>query len=76
MQLWDAPFHVPLRVARIRELDSDTCLVLTQLGLDPQELVEKVHVAPLGDPVMIRIGSQLFTLRREICEKIDVEAIV
>lgn len=74
VNLWDAPFGKPLRVKEISALNDEVRLVLNQLGLDRGEAVQKKHLAPLGDPVTLQIGSQLFTLRSEICRHIQVEA--
>jgi Fe2+ transport system protein FeoA len=71
--LWEAPFLMPLRVVDLAGLAPEVRLVLIQLGLDPGESVEKRHAAPLGDPITLRIGSQLFTLRKEICQLVHVE---
>ncbi|MGZ3693678.1 MAG: FeoA family protein [Bdellovibrionota bacterium] len=73
VNLFEAPFRQPLRVSTLSRLDKDVRLVLVQLGVDEDEWIEKMHVAPLGDPVSLRIGQQLFTLRKEICRQIDVE---
>lgn len=73
--LWDAPFQKALRVRNLEGLAPEIRLVLTQLGLDPGETVEKRHSAPLGDPITIRIGAQLFTLRKDICRRIQVELV-
>ncbi len=73
MNLWDAPFRKILRVQDLNALEVDTQQVLTHLGLDAGEIVEKMHIAPLGDPVSLRIGQHLFTLRSEVCRKIQVE---
>lgn len=74
MNLWDAPFGRPLRVLDLSGLSEEVRLILTQLGLDNGETVEKKHLAPLGDPVSLQIGSQLFSLRAETCRRIQVEA--
>lgn len=74
MNLWEAPFGQPLRVKEIAGLSEEVRLVLNQLGLDQGETVEKKHLAPLGDPVSLLIGSQLFSLRAEVCRHIQVEA--
>ena len=73
MTLWDAPFRIPLRVLDLTGFAEEVRLVLLQLGLDRGETIVKVHAAPLGDPVSLRIGEQLFTLRSEVCRKILVE---
>lgn len=71
--LWDAPFEKALRVRNLEKLPAEVRLVLTQLGLDHGETVEKRHSAPLGDPITLRIGAQLFTLRKDVCRRIEVE---
>lgn len=72
MNLWDAPFKISLEVKGFENITEEVRLVLVQLGLDSGEQVEKIHVAPLGDPVSLRIGNQVFTLRSDICKKIQV----
>jgi Fe2+ transport system protein FeoA len=57
----------------LSNLAEEARLVLLQLGIEPGEALEKMHVAPLGDPFTVRIGEQLFTLRKEVCRLIDVE---
>lgn len=75
MTLWDAPFRRPLRVLELRGFGEEVRLVLLQLGIDSGETIEKVHSAPLGEPVSLRIGEQLFTLRRDVCRQILVETV-
>ena len=76
VNLWEAPFKVPLRVQKFSGLSEEICLVLTHLGIDEGEIIEKIHAAPLGDPVGLKIGEQIFSLRSEICQKILVEKCV
>lgn len=71
--LLEAPFRQPLRVRALSGLSDEVRLVLVQLGVDQDEVIEKMHTAPLGDPISLRIGQQLFTLRKEICREIEVE---
>ncbi len=75
MTLWEAPFRKPLRILDLSGFGEEVRLVLAQLGLDPGEIVEKVHSAPLRDPIGLKIGEQFFTLRSDICRKILVEAL-
>jgi Fe2+ transport system protein FeoA len=75
--LWDAPFRQKLRIlslAGFGAADDEIRLVLTQLGVDAGETIEKVHAAPLRDPVSLLIGEQVFSLRKELCRNIIVEA--
>lgn len=73
LNLWDAPFQTPLKIQSMAELSEEVRLVLVQLGFDQDEIIQKMHKAPLGDPTSILIGDQQFTLRAEICRKIMVE---
>jgi Fe2+ transport system protein FeoA len=78
VNLWEAPFRRPLRIldlAGFGASEEEVRLVLTQLGVDEGETIEKLHAAPLFDPVSLRIGEQVFTLRGEVCRKIRVEAV-
>jgi Fe2+ transport system protein FeoA len=78
MTLWEAPFRRKLRILDLSGFgaaEDEIRLVLTQLGVDPGETLEKVHAAPLRDPVALLIGEQVFTLRGELCRKILVEAV-
>lgn len=72
MNLWDAPFKRILKVNGIESVSDEVRLVLIQLGLDIGEQIEKIHKAPLGDPVSLKIGNQVFSLRSEICRQISV----
>lgn len=74
MTLEQAPFRVPLEVCSFA-LPEDARLLLCQMGLDAGERIQKVHEAPLGDPVALQIGDQLFTLRKEICRRIRVKEL-
>ena len=76
--LWEAPFRQRLRILDLSGFgaeEDEIRLVLTQLGVDAGETIEKVHAAPLGDPIGLLIGEHVFTLRTELCRKILVEAV-
>lgn len=72
MNLSEAPFGTPLRVVRV-SLDAERAFVLAQLGVAAGENLEKVHAAPLGDPLTLRLGEQLFALRKDLCAAVEVE---
>jgi Fe2+ transport system protein FeoA len=46
---------------------------LMELGLLPGTTVEVVRVAPLGDPLELRVRGCLLSIRREEARAIDVE---
>ena len=48
---------------------------LMELGVLCGEPVQMVRIAPFGDPVEIRIGSEHLALRREDAARIEVEPI-
>ena len=72
MKLSDAPKNRALKITAV-DLPQEHVLLLLQLGLSPGEKINFLHTAPLGDPCAIEIGQQVFSLRKEICEKIMVE---
>jgi len=48
---------------------------LMELGVLCGEPVQVVRIAPLGDPIEIRIGDEHLALRSDDAQKIEVEAI-
>jgi len=48
---------------------------LMELGVLCGEPVQVVRIAPLGDPIEIRIGDEHLALRSDDAKKIEVEAI-
>lgn len=71
MNLKDAPYLASLKIQSV-DLPVDVQEVLLQLGVGVDDVIQKVHQAPLGDPIGLRVGDHLFSLRGEICEKIQV----
>ena len=47
---------------------------LYALGLFPGAIVDILHVAPLGDPLQIRVGHTLLSIRRQEARLVEVEA--
>ena len=45
---------------------------LLDMGLIPKTQVRVCHVAPLGDPIEIRLRGYTLTLRRDDADKIEV----
>jgi len=71
---------VPLSLLRegdncvIRELVSgDLSLKLMELGFLPGEIVVVDKIAPLGDPISVKIGTYLLSLRKEEADVIMVQ---
>ncbi len=49
---------------------------LMEMGVFEGEIVEVIGVAPLGDPIEIRIGSSRLSLRRDEAAAVEVEILV
>ena len=47
---------------------------LYALGLYPGVFVDVLHIAPMGDPVQIRIGSTLISIRKQEAKQVEVES--
>ncbi len=73
MNLLEAPFLKNLRVLSLDRIPEESRIILEQMGIFFGEEIEKLHIAPLGDPVAVRIGEQAFSLRKNICENLLVE---
>jgi len=48
---------------------------LMELGVLCGEPVQVVRIAPLGDPIEIRIGDEYLALRDEDAQRIEVEGL-
>ncbi len=75
VSLTEAPFRCPLKVLALNAKDPHVRLVLLQMGLGEGEILEKIRSAPLKDPFSVKIGTHLFSLRREIGDQVQVEVI-
>jgi ferrous iron transport protein A len=65
----------PGRRGRIQALDGDDSLTqrLLEMGLLEGEEVEVLAVAPLGDPLEIRLGDYRLSLRRREAARVRVQ---
>jgi ferrous iron transport protein A len=60
--------------AIIKELKrGDLGLKLMEMGLLPGEMVTIEKIAPLGDPISVKIGTYLLSLRREEANAVMVQ---
>jgi ferrous iron transport protein A len=58
----------------IRQLvQGDLALKLMEMGLLPGEKVSVEKIAPLGDPISVKVGSYLLSLRREEANVVMVQ---
>ena len=62
------------KVLRIRKR-GETNKRIVEMGVTPGSVVEVERVAPLGDPIDIRVKGYHLSLRKEEAEGIEVEAL-
>ncbi len=60
-------------VTSLSELPSATRKKLMVMGLLPETQVTVVRLAPLGDPLQVRVRGVDIALRKQIAANIDVE---
>lgn len=63
-----------VRVARVRDSDSDFLRYLTELGLTLQTTVTVTERAPFDGPIHVAVGEKTHALGRAVTDKIFVEA--
>ena len=61
------------RILDAAEENSDYQSRLYALGLYPGALVDVLHVAPFGDPVQVRVGRTLISIRKSEADLVKVE---
>lgn len=60
------------RIAAVRGTGALRCRLL-DMGLIPGTAVSVIKVAPMGDPIEIRLRGYELTLRKEDAAQIDIE---
>jgi Fe2+ transport system protein FeoA len=48
---------------------------IVEMGVTPGAVVEVERIAPLGDPIDIKVKGYHLSLRKEDAEKIEIEAL-
>jgi len=71
MKLSKMPLHKEAVITKVGGERHLRCRLL-DMGLIPHTKVEVCHVAPLGDPIEIRIRDYKLTLRKEDADNIEV----
>ncbi len=61
--------------AKIVEMDDEIPLKLVDLGCTLESEIEILHIAPLNDPIFIRINDTNLSVRRELAQLISVELL-
>lgn len=49
---------------------------LLEMGITPNTMVMVQKVAPLGDPILLRLRNYELTLRRDEADKIDITEVI
>lgn len=62
------------RIVGAAEDNRDFQSRLYALGLYPGVLVEVMHVAPFGDPLQVRIGQTLLSIRKQEARLVMVDS--
>lgn len=71
MTLSNMPLHKDAIITKVGGEGMLRCRLL-DMGIIPKTKVRVCHVAPLGDPIEIRIRDYTLTLRKEDAENIEV----
>jgi ferrous iron transport protein A len=74
MTLSNMPLHKDAVITKVGGEETLRCRLL-DMGLIPKTKVRVCNVAPLGDPIEIRIRDYSLTLRKEDAEKIEVQCL-
>lgn len=75
MQLKDMAIGSKGRVKSMNTSTPEYRRRLLMLGVTPGSTLEVIRVAPLGDPVELRIRGCLITVRKDEAEILDIEPI-
>jgi ferrous iron transport protein A len=71
-RLSTVPLNRPVRIERLDGPEQD-CARLLDLGFTPGETIAVTHLAPLGDPIVVRVRGALLALRKREAAWIFVE---
>ncbi len=72
-QLSDLSIGASASVARLR-CERSVARRLMEMGLLPGTTVEVQRIAPLGDPIELRLRGFSLSIRRSVAERIEIEA--
>lgn len=69
------PIGQTVRVVTLRKGSEGFRHKVLAMGLTPGVRLTVLRIAPLGDPVQVRLRGCLLSLRKKECEKIEVEYV-
>ena len=62
--------------AIIKDFDIDAVpLKLLEMGCLPGNIVEVLQIAPLSDPIYIKVNDSFLSIRKDLAKEIEVELI-
>ncbi len=70
------PFNQQAVVTAVKSENSEIQCRLLTLGLYPGVAIEVLRQAPMGDPLQVRAGTTLMSIRRHEAEGIEVEPVL
>ncbi len=73
MTLADVPLAGRCRIIGTAEEDRDFQSRLYALGLYPGVVADVLHLAPFGDPLQVRVGQTLLSIRKREAKLVMVE---
>lgn len=65
----------PVRVLGFQQQSAGFRHKLLAMGLTPGVMITVIRVAPLGDPVQVKLRGYTLSLRKKECQQIEVETI-
>ncbi len=75
MQLKDLPVGAKGRIAGLAKTHPEYRRRLVMLGATPGAAFEVIRIAPLGDPIEIRVRGSCISVRRDEAEIMTVERL-
>lgn len=75
MQLKDLTIGSKARILAIRQATPEYRRRLIMLGVTPGAQIEVIRLAPLGDPIEIRVRNSLISIRKQEADLLELAAI-
>lgn len=69
------PLHQEVRLLNFKHHATGFRHKLLAMGLTPGVMMVVTSIAPLGDPVQVRLRGYTLSLRKNECQKIEVEIV-
>jgi ferrous iron transport protein A len=76
MTLDELPFNHKAQVSAVSSESTEVECRLLTLGLYPGVQIEVLRRAPLGDPIQVRSGTTLLSIRKKEAEGIKVVSLL